>query len=108
MQPAGPGTTTLSIAAFHHRRVTNETFEVHPCPIHQVHFLIYAGNGVRLQSPESLDTVNAPVQGSVDRMMDFTDPIICGISLCNGHLLSYEGNGMMAKILFKEGSEDSE
>jgi hypothetical protein len=67
--------------------------------IHQVHFLIYAQNGVRLERPEWLDTVNVPVEGNIDLMMDFTDPIIRGISLFHCHLLSHEDKGMMAKIL---------
>jgi suppressor of ftsI len=99
--PSDPPMTTVSIGAFHHWRVTNDTFEVHPFHIHQVHFLIYAENGVRLKSPEWRDTVNVPVEGSVDLMMDFTDPIIRGVSLFHCHLLSHEDKGMMAKILFK-------
>jgi len=99
--PSDPPMTTVSIGSFQHWRVTNDTFEVHPFHIHQVHFLIYAENGVRLKSPEWLDTVNVPVQGNVDLMMDFTDPIIRGISLFHCHLLSHEDKGMMAKILFK-------
>ena len=54
-----------------------------------------------LSRPEWLDTVNVPVEGSVDLMMDFTDPIIRGVSLFHCHLLSHEDKGMMAKILFK-------
>jgi FtsP/CotA-like multicopper oxidase with cupredoxin domain len=96
-----PPMTTVSIGAFYHWRVTNATHEVHPFHIHQVHFLIYAGNGVRLKHPEWLDTVNVPKDGSVDLMMDFNDPIIRGVSLFHCHLLSHEDKGMMAKILFK-------
>ena len=99
--PSDPPMTTVAIGAFHHWRVTNETHEVHPFHIHQVHFLIYAQNGVRLGRPEWLDTVNVPVEGNVDLMMDFTDPIIRGVSLFHCHLLSHEDKGMMAKILFK-------
>lgn len=99
--PSDPPMTTVLIGALHHWRVINETFEVHPFHIHQVHFLIYAENGIRLKNPEWLDTVNVPVQGSVDLMMDFTDPIIRGVSLFHCHLLSHEDKGMMAKILFK-------
>jgi FtsP/CotA-like multicopper oxidase with cupredoxin domain len=99
--PSDPPMTTVTVGAFHHWRVTNDTFEVHPFHIHQVHFLIYAENGVRLERPEWLDTINIPVQGNVDLMMDFTDPIIRGISLFHCHLLSHEDKGMMAKILFK-------
>jgi Multicopper oxidase len=82
--------TTVSIGTFRHWRVTNDTHEVHPFHIHQVHFLVYAQNGVRLERPEWLDTVNVPVEGNVDLMMDFTDPIIRGISLFQCHLLSHE------------------
>ena len=99
--PSDPPMTTVSIGAFHHWRVVNDTHEVHPFHIHQVHFLAYAENGRRLSDPEWLDTVNVPVQGNVDLMMDFTDPIIRGVSLFHCHLLSHEDKGMMAKILFK-------
>jgi suppressor of ftsI len=99
--PSDPPMTTVSIGAFHHWRVTNETHEVHPFHIHQVHFLIYAQNGIPLQQPEWLDTVNVPVEGNVDLVMDFTDPIIRGVSLFHCHLLSHEDKGMMATILFK-------
>ena len=49
----------------------------------------------------ALDTVNVPAKGSVDLIMDFTDPIIRGTSLFHCHLLKHEDQGMMAKILFK-------
>jgi FtsP/CotA-like multicopper oxidase with cupredoxin domain len=96
-----PPMATVSIGAFHHWRVTNGTNEVHPFHIHQVHFLIYGQNGVRVERPEWLDTANVPVEGSVDLVMDFTDPIIRGVSVFHCHLLSHEDKGMMAKILFK-------
>jgi FtsP/CotA-like multicopper oxidase with cupredoxin domain len=99
--PSDPPMTSVSIGAFHHWRVVNDTHEVHPFHIHQVHFLAYAENGKPLSRPEWLDTVNVPVEGSVDLMMDFTDPIIRGVSLFHCHLLSHEDKGMMAKILFK-------
>jgi suppressor of ftsI len=99
--PLDPPMETVSIGEFHHWRVVNDSHEVHPFHIHQVHFLIYARNGRRLQQPEWLDTVDVPVEGNVDLMMDFTDPIIRGVSLFHCHLLSHEDKGMMAKILFK-------
>jgi suppressor of ftsI len=99
--PTDPPMITVSVGAFHHWRVTNDTNEVHPFHIHQVHFLTYAESGVRFKRPEWLDTVNVPVEGNVDLMMDFTDPIIRGVSLFHCHLLSHEDKGMMAKILFK-------
>jgi suppressor of ftsI len=99
--PSDPPMISVSVGAFHHWRVVNDTHEVHPFHIHQVHFLAYAQNGQRLERPEWLDTVNVPVGGNVDLMMDFTDPIIRGISLFHCHLLTHEDKGMMAKILFK-------
>jgi FtsP/CotA-like multicopper oxidase with cupredoxin domain len=99
--PSDPPMISVRVGAFHHWRVVNDTHEVHPFHIHQVHFLAYAQNGQRLERPEWLDTVNVPVQGNVDLMMDFSDPIIRGVSLFHCHLLSHEDKGMMAKILFK-------
>jgi len=99
--PSDPPMTSVSIGGFHHWRVVNNTHEVHPFHIHQVHFLAYAENGTSLSRPEWLDTVEVPVEGSADLMMDFTDPIIRGVSLFHCHLLSHEDKGMMAKILFK-------
>jgi suppressor of ftsI len=99
--PSDAPMTSVSIGGFHHWRVVNNTHEVHPFHIHQVHFLAYAENGTRLPRPEWLDTVEVPVEGSADLMMDFTDPIIRGVSVFHCHLLSHEDKGMMAKILFK-------
>jgi FtsP/CotA-like multicopper oxidase with cupredoxin domain len=99
--PGDPPMTTVAVGTYHHWRVVNDTLEVHPFHIHQVHFLVYSQNGERLARPEWLDTVNVPVKGSVDLIMDFTDPIIRGVSLFHCHLLNHEDKGMMAKILFK-------
>jgi FtsP/CotA-like multicopper oxidase with cupredoxin domain len=92
---------TVRIGSLQHWRVTNPTAELHPFHIHQVHFLVYSVNGVRLETPEWLDTVNVPYGETVDLVMDFTDPIIRGLSVFHCHLLSHEDKGMMAKILFK-------
>ena len=51
--------------------------------------------------PLWLDTVNVPYDGSVDVIMDFTDPVIRGMSVFHGHLLNHEDKGMMAKVLFE-------
>jgi FtsP/CotA-like multicopper oxidase with cupredoxin domain len=96
-----PPMLTVDIGSYRHWRVTNQTNEVHPFHIHQVHFLVYAVNGHRLQQTDWLDTVNVPVKGSVDLVMDFTDPIIQGTSLFHCHLLNHEDKGMMAKIVFR-------
>ena len=89
------------VGSMPHWRVVNDTGEVHPFHIHQVHFLAYAVNGVPSEMPEWLDTVNVPYGGSVDLRMDFSDPVIRGMSVFHCHLLSHEDKGMMAKIVFK-------
>jgi suppressor of ftsI len=93
--------TTASVGTYQHWRIVNLTAELHPFHIHQVHFLAYAENGVPLPNSAWLDTVNVPYGGSVDVILDFTDPVIKGMSLFHCHLLNHEDKGMMAKILFK-------
>ena len=92
---------TVDVGSLRHWRVTNSTKEVHPFHIHQVHFLTYAVDGKPVKDPVWLDTVNVPFGSSVDLVMDFTDPIIRGMSLFHCHLLKHEDKGMMAKILFR-------
>jgi FtsP/CotA-like multicopper oxidase with cupredoxin domain len=92
---------TVDVGSLQHWRVTNPTREVHPFHIHQVHFLTYAVDGKAVKDPVWLDTVNVSYGSSVDLVMDFTDPIIRGMSLFHCHLLSHEDKGMMAKILFR-------
>ena len=92
----------VRVGSMQHWRIINATNELHPFHIHQVHFLAYSENGASLDSPEWLDTVNVPYGNrTVDLVMDFTDPIIRGMSLFHCHLLSHEDKGMMAKILFE-------
>jgi suppressor of ftsI len=98
--PSDPPMITVAVGTYQHWRVVNATHEVHPFHIHQVHFLAYAENG-GARDPLWLDTVNVPPEGSADLLMDFTDPIIRGISLFHCHLMKHEDKGMMAKILFK-------
>ncbi len=92
---------TVDVGSLQHWRVTNSTKEVHPFHIHQAHFLTYAVDGKPVKDPVWVDTVNVPYGGSVDLVMDFTDPIIRGMSLFHCHLLKHEDKGMMAKILFR-------
>jgi len=54
-----------------------------------------------VKDPVWLDTVNVSYGPSVDLVMDFTDPIIRGMSLFHCHLLKHKDKGMMAKILFR-------
>jgi suppressor of ftsI len=92
---------TVNVGELQHWRVVNTTKEVHPFHIHQVHFLVYAVDGKPIENPVWLDTVNVSYGSSVDLVMDFTDPIIRGMSLFHCHLLNHEDKGMMAKILFR-------
>jgi FtsP/CotA-like multicopper oxidase with cupredoxin domain len=92
---------TVDVGSLQHWRVTNPTREVHPFHIHQVHFLTYAVDRNPVKDPVWLDTVNVPYGSSVDLVMDFTDPIIRGMSVFHCHLLNHEDKGMMAKILFR-------
>ena len=92
--------TSVRVGTRQHWRIVNETAELHPFHIHQVHFLAYAENGVPLTHPAWLDTVNVPYRGSVDVILDFSDPVIKGMSVFHCHLLNHEDKGMMTKILF--------
>jgi suppressor of ftsI len=93
--------TVAPVGAYQHWSIVNRTAELHPFHIHQVHFLAYAENGVPLANPAWLDTVNVPVGGTADVIMDFTNPVIKGMAVFHCHLLNHEDKGMMAKILFK-------
>ena len=96
-----PPMVRARVGSFQHWRVVNATGELHPMHIHQVHFLRYAENDKPIADPVWLDTVNVPYGGSVDVIMDFTDPVIRGMSVFHCHLLNHEDKGMMAKILFE-------
>jgi len=100
-EPDSAPMTRARVGTYQHWRVLNKTGELHPMHIHQAHFLAYAENGVRLEHPVWLDTVNVPTGGSVDVVMDFTNPVIKGMSVFHCHLLNHEDKGMMAKILFE-------
>src|SRR5216683_2645 len=99
--PAAAPMVRAKVGSFQHWRIVNATGELHPMHIHQVHFLAYAENDKPIASPLWLDTVNVPYGGSVDVIMDFTDPVIRGMSVFHCHLLNHEDKGMMAKILFE-------
>ncbi len=89
------------VGTFQHWKIVNATGELHPMHIHQVHFLPYAENDRPIDDPLWMDTVNVPYGGSVDVIMDFTDPVIRGMSVFHCHLLNHEDKGMMAKVLFE-------
>jgi len=93
--------TRVKVGTYAHWRVTNATNEIHPFHIHQVHFLVYEQTGTLLRRREWMDTVNLAPNESLDLLMDFTDPVIRGVSVFHCHLLRHEDKGMMAKILFQ-------
>jgi FtsP/CotA-like multicopper oxidase with cupredoxin domain len=89
------------VGEFQHWKIVNKTKEIHPMHMHQAHFLAFAENDRPLHDPVWLDTVNVAVDGSVDVVMDFTNPVIRGMAVFHCHLLNHEDKGMMAKILFE-------
>ena len=99
--PAAAPMVHVKVGTYQHWRIVNATRELHPMHIHQVHFLAYAENDKPIANPLWLDTVNVPYGGSVDVIMDFTDPVIKGMSVFHCHLLNHEDKGMMAKVLFE-------
>ena len=100
-EPNAAPMTRARVGTYQHWRVLNGSTELHPMHIHQVHFLVYAEGGKQIENPVWLDTVNVPVGGMVDVVMDFTNPVIKGMSLFHCHLLNHEDKGMMAKVLFE-------
>jgi suppressor of ftsI len=99
--PDAPPMTVARVGTYQHWRILNQTGELHPFHVHQVHFLAYSENSVPLAQPVWLDTVNVPYRGSADVILDLTDPVIKGMSVFHCHLLNHEDKGMMAKVLFK-------
>ncbi len=100
-EPNAAAMTHARVGTYQHWQILNASAELHPMHIHQTHFLVYAENGKRLENPVWLDTVNVPVGETVDVVMDFTNPVIKGMSLFHCHLLNHEDKGMMAKVLFE-------
>jgi len=99
--PSAAPMVHAKVGTFQHWKIVNASGELHPMHIHQVHFLPYAENDKPITDPLWLDTVNVPYGGSVDVIMDFTDPVIRGMSVFHCHLLNHEDKGMMAKVLFE-------
>jgi FtsP/CotA-like multicopper oxidase with cupredoxin domain len=95
-----PPLTTVRVGSYVHWRVVNRTHEIHPFHIHQVHFLTYAVNGHPVPHPVWTDTMNVPLEQSIDVVLDANDVGIAGMSVFHCHILSHEDKGMMAKVLF--------
>jgi FtsP/CotA-like multicopper oxidase with cupredoxin domain len=85
--------------------IENRTKELHAFHIHQIHFLLEDWNGVPVNEPFLLDTVNvpywdgfSPVYPSVRLRMDFRNPAIVGTFPYHCHLLEHEDGGMMGTV----------
>jgi suppressor of ftsI len=91
---------TVKVGTYVHWRILNRTHEIHPFHIHQVHFLTYAVNGKPVAHPIWFDTMNVPLQQSIDVVLDASYVHIRGMSVFHCHILSHEDKGMMAKVLF--------
>jgi suppressor of ftsI len=86
-----------------HWRIVNNTHEVHPFHIHQIHFLPFTSTsgGKRTTPPTWLDTFDVAPESTIELVMDFTNPAIKGLAVLHCHILSHEDKGMMAKVLFQ-------
>jgi FtsP/CotA-like multicopper oxidase with cupredoxin domain len=93
--------TTVRVGSYVHWRIVNKTHEIHPFHIHQVHFLTYAVDGKPVANPIWADTMNVPLEQSIDVILDASYVHIAGMSVFHCHILSHEDKGMMAKVLFK-------
>ena len=98
--PEAKPMTPVKVGSYVHWRVINRTHEIHPFHIHQVHFLTYAVNGKPVADPIWADTMNVPLEQSIDVVLDASYVHIRGMSVFHCHILSHEDKGMMAKVLF--------
>jgi FtsP/CotA-like multicopper oxidase with cupredoxin domain len=85
--------------------IENRSTELHAFHIHQLHFMLLAWNGARVNEPFVRDTVNVPYFSgrmlqypSVTVRMDFRDPDTVGTFVYHCHLLEHEDAGMMGSI----------
>jgi suppressor of ftsI len=93
--------TTVKVGGYTRWQIVNDTDELHPFHIHQVHFLTFAQAGRPIADPVWLDTVNVPQRTTVDVVLDLTDPVIRGEAVFHCHILNHEDKGMMAKVVFQ-------
>src|SRR5258708_30249090 len=74
-EPDADPMTEARVGTYQHWRVVNQTREMHPMHIHQVHFLVYAVNGVKLSNPEWVDTATVPYSGPHHNEFRFLPPL---------------------------------
>ncbi|MBV9759682.1 MAG: multicopper oxidase domain-containing protein [Acidobacteriaceae bacterium] len=103
--PAAPPSIITQIGAVEDWTIENRSQENHAFHIHQLHFLVREKNGVPVNEPVLLDTINVPywdgkssTYPSVKLRLDFRDPEIAGTFVYHCHILEHEDGGMMGKI----------
>lgn len=84
--------------------IENRSQESHTFHIHQLHFIIVGGDGVRWEAPTWRDTIDLPPWDglghypSVTLRMDFRDPRIVGTFPFHCHILQHADGGMMGTV----------
>jgi FtsP/CotA-like multicopper oxidase with cupredoxin domain len=102
--PGLPPAIVTNVGAVEDWTIENRSSEEHAFHMHQIHFLVMAIDGKRLQTPLMQDTVLIPYWDgkkpypSVKVRMDFRDPEIAGTFVYHCHVLDHEDGGMMAEI----------
>ena len=103
--PAAPPAIITQTGAVEDWTIENRSQENHAFHIHQLHFLVLEQNGVPVNNPVLLDTINVPywdgkssTYPSVKLRLDFRDPEIAGTFVFHCHILEHEDGGMMGKI----------
>jgi FtsP/CotA-like multicopper oxidase with cupredoxin domain len=103
-EPDEPPAITTTQGSVEDWTIQNRAQEAHAFHIHQIHFVVIARDGVKLATPEALDTIEIPAWSgssryhSVTLRMDFRYPESVGTYVYHCHLLIHEDGGMMAKI----------
>jgi len=103
---ANPPAIATTQGAVEDWTIENRSLENHEFHIHQIHFLLLEQNGIPVNNPEYLDTVQVPYWSgsgpypSVKVRMDFRGNLV-GDFVYHCHILGHEDNGMMAIIRVK-------
>jgi len=101
--PNNPPAIVTTQGAVEDWTIENHSLENHEFHMHQIHFLVMAQNGVPLENPQFMDTVNVPYwpgtgpYPSVTVRMDFRGAVV-GDFVYHCHILAHEDGGMMATI----------
>jgi FtsP/CotA-like multicopper oxidase with cupredoxin domain len=101
--PDNPPAIETTQGAVEDWTIENRALENHEFHIHQIHFLVQAQNGVRVEKGQYLDTIQVPYWSgsgpypSVKLRMDFRGDTV-GDFVYHCHILGHEDAGMMAII----------